>query len=198
MKVLVACEFSGTVRNEFLALGHDAYSCDVLPTTAAPHDRHYQKDVTGLLCEPWDLVIAHPPCTYLTKLGARWRTADPNGRRIKMLEAIEFFLACLNANSPRVCVENPRPYREVVDRVGEPTQVVCPSEFGDTNTKTTCLWLRGLEPLVPTCEKRKLVDGIPGRRDATVRVQRGPHTGLIRSITSKHLAMAMANQWGER
>lgn len=106
MKVLIACEFSGIVREAFRARGHDAYSCDLLPSLK-PSPRHIQGDVSLVLKQPWDLVIAHPPCTYLCNSGVRWFKTDPVGRQIKMIEACDFFLSCLAANSPRVAVENP-------------------------------------------------------------------------------------------
>lgn len=195
MRVLVACEFSGVVRNAFLARGHDAYSCDILPGLNPTHDRHIQRDVSPLLGEPWDLVIAHPPCTYLTKLGAAKRAVD-FGRRLKMLEAVDFFVACLNANAPRVCVENPIMFLDARARIGvDPSQKICPSQFGHDFTKATYLWLKGLPLLVPTDVREVIMRGTPGRRDATS-VHRSKQPGLLRSITHRGIAEAMADQWG--
>lgn len=195
MRVLVACEFSGVVREAFLALGHDAYSCDVLPSNhlRAQPGRHLQQDVTPLLDEEWDLVIAHPPCTYLASIGARWFT-DSQGklRLFKMWEAAEFFMRCLKANSPRVCVENPRMMRIAQDRIGVSyTQIIHPWQFGHPDTKQTCLWLRGLPPLEPT----NVVTG----RNATSHMVGGSSKlkkSLIRSITYSGIAAAMSTQWG--
>lgn len=190
MRVLVACEFSGVVRNAFLARGHDAYSCDVLPTVSEPRDRHYWRDVTPLLREPWDLVIAHPPCTYLAGLGARWFKDDPM-REVRLREGCDFFRLCLNANAPRVCVENPTMLRRAMERIGVRwTQRVQPYMFGVGETKATYLWLKGLPSLLATKE-------VKGRfpKSHWLRAN-GIQQGLLRSITCQGVADAMADQWG--
>jgi hypothetical protein len=193
MKVLVACEFSGVVRRAFRDRGHEAYSCDVLPSLDnSPH--HIQKDVTEVLKQQWDLVIAHPPCTYLCNLSAP-RLAKDIGRRLKMIDGVAFFKTCLEANSPRVCVENPIMLHEARRLIGvDPTQMICPSEYGHRATKRTYLWLKGLPNLQPTSIieiKRK-----KGELD-TISAMGGKHLGLRRSITFQGIASAMAEQWGQ-
>lgn len=194
-RVLVACEFSGRVRDAFLSRGHDAISCDLLPTeTPGPH----QGDVRELLADGggWDLVIAFPPCTDL---------AWSNGRHLlekrvdgRTTAALELFEACLTANAPRVAVENPR---------GDPChvwpeyQVVQPWEFGDPWVKTTCLWLRGLPPLMPRYAGTVDRPGLwvnTGGSDRRGRTRtRGEHRNShSRSLTFEGIADAMAEQWG--
>ena len=138
MRVLVACEFSGIVRDAFSALGHDAWSCDLLQSERP--GQHIQGDVTEELRKRWDLVVAHPPCTYLSYAGtAHWNSPG----RDKLREAaMEFFMLCYNANSPRVCVENPFGLPHV--RFRPANQIVNPWDFGEPIQKRTCLWLRGL------------------------------------------------------
>ena len=187
-KVLVACEFSGVVRDAFLRRGHDAWSCDVLDGRRPTRGRHYKQDVRPLLKEKWDLVIAHPPCTYLTKCGAPARQKDES-RRDKMMLGIEFFMECLGANSPRVAVENPVPFKEVTEAVGRCTQTIHPWQFGHLITKPTCLWLKGL----PELESTDVVEPINNIMD----VIHNPKTRRwMRSITFLGIAEAMAEQWG--
>src|SRR6056297_904353 len=143
MKVLIACEYSGRVRDAFIALGHDAVSCDLLPSESP--GPHIQGDVRELLREPWDLVIAHPPCTYLANSGVRWRVE--RGEWEQIAEAAEFFRACLGANAPCVAVENPVMHRYGREAVGRgPNFTVQPWQFGDPLRKRTCFWVRGLPP----------------------------------------------------
>lgn len=196
MRVLVACEFSGRVRDAFLAMGHEAYSCDCM--IANSHPNHIRADVTPLLKQEWDLVIAHPPCTYLSRVSAKHRAIDPVGRRIKMIEACEFFLACYWANAPRVCVENPVMFIEARERIGlEPTQTIQPYWFGDPTTKATCLYLRGLPPLVPTDMVKPILCGVPSKRDSTSKIG-GRFSAQHRAVTRTCIAEAMAKQWGGR
>lgn len=192
MKVLVACEYSGTVRDAFIAAGHDAMSCDLLPTDVP--GPHYQGDVRDILGKDWDLLIAHPPCTYMARSGMRWlkdqpplKSGKPVGaeRRKLLAEALEFFEKLLNAPIPRVCVENPRSFLIPVPA----TQYIQPWQFGHGETKETGLWLRNLPPLVPT----NVVDG----REA--RIHKLPPSAdrwKIRSETYAGIAQAMAQQWG--
>lgn len=190
-RVLVACEFSGVVRDAFLERGHDAYSCDILRSfSKRSPERHFQQDVTELLREPWDLVIAHPPCTYLTNTGVRWFKDDPVGRMLKLLSACDFFMACLNANAPMVCVENPIMHRYAKERIKEKaTQIIQPWMFGHGDTKATCLWLRGLPELKPT-------NIVPGRRARSHMMSTSPFKSMKRSVTYRGIAEAMADQWG--
>ncbi len=188
MRVLVACEWSNTVRDAFLRRGHDAYSCDIL---RAEHPnpnwrRHIRGDVTPLLLEPWDLVIAHPPCTYLCNSGVRWLTDA--GRIDLMTDAVLFFKACLEANAPRACVENPimHGYARGAVRV-EPSQLIQPYQFGHPESKGTYLWLRGLPPLIST--------EINDNRNGTI-ARLGSAGSKERSRTFAGIAKAMAEQWG--
>ena len=148
MQVLIACEYSGRERDAFIDAGHEAWSADLLPGEGKYRRRHFQGNVLPLLREPWDLVIAHPPCTYLTALSAQWLVQS--GRREKLHASAEFFKACLNANAPRVAVENPTMLKYARRILSEPAQCIQPWQFGDPYTKRTCLWLRGLPPLIPS------------------------------------------------
>lgn len=183
MRVLVACEFSGVVRDAFIRRGHDAMSCDLLPTEA--EGPHYQGDVRDLLGEPWDLMIAHPPCTHLASSGARWfpeKRAD--GRQ---QAAIEFFLMLANAPIPLKAIENP--VGIMSSRYRKPDQIVQPWMFGHGETKATCLWLKGLPLLEPT-------NVVAGRVARVHRMPPGPDRWKARSVTYLGLAEAMAEQWG--
>lgn len=187
-KVLVACECSGIVRDAFLAQGHDAVSCDLLPSDS---DRgpHIQADVSDLLCEEWDLIVAHPPCTYLCNSGVRWLYSEPGRWRLMHLAA-RFFIKCLEANAKMVCVENPIPHEYAMDIIKKGySQIVQPWQFGHGETKATCLWLKGLPQLTPSNE----VDGRTGR---VHKMAPGPNRSKLRSVTYTGIAEAMALQWG--
>lgn len=191
MKVLVACEFSGTVRDAFLALGHDAISCDLLPTESP--GPHIEGDVLEELQKPWDLVIAHPPCTYLANSGVSWLDRQP-GRREKMLAAADFFRACLNANAPRVAVENPVMHGEGQRAVGRNWDFsVHPWQFGHPYSKQTCFWVRMVPPLWPT----KIVAS-KGTHAHQPHIDKGSgdERRKRRSVTFPGIAQAMAEQWG--
>lgn len=189
-RVLVACEYSGRVRDAFIAAGHDAISCDLLPTEKP--GPHVQSDVTEMLGQPWDLVIAHPPCTYLANSGVRWLHTDA-GRWQKMKEAAAFFLACLNANAPLIAVENPVMHRYGRDLVGRgPDFTIQPWQFGDDFKKRTCFWTRGLPRLVPTSD----MDGATARAECHL-LAPGPERWRNRSRTYPGIAQAMADQWGK-
>lgn len=184
MRVLIACEYSGRVRRAFRALGHDAWSCDLLP--AEDGGRHIQGDVLPLLHDGWDLMIAHPPCTHLAVSGARWFLEKrANGEQ---QEAIDFFLALARASIPRIAIENPVCIMSSVWR--EPDQVIQPWQFGHGETKATCLWLKGLPPLVPT----KIVSG---RHPRVHLMPPSEDRWKERSRTYEGVAQAMAEQWGE-
>jgi hypothetical protein len=144
MKVLVACEYSGVVRDAFLALGHQAMSCDILPTDVP--GPHYQGDVRDVLHSPWDLMIAHPPCTYLSVSGMHWTT---RGLRDPQLteDAMDFVKTLLDAPIPLIALENP--VSIISSRIRKPDQIIQPWMFGHDASKKTCLWLKGLNPLVP-------------------------------------------------
>lgn len=181
MRVLVACEFSGAVRDAFIARGHDAMSCDLLPTEVP--GPHHQGDVRDILGEGWDLLVAHPPCTHLAVSGARWF----KDKRAEQAEALAFVRLLLDAPIPRVALENP--VSIISSRIRKPDQVVQPWMFGHGETKATCLWLKGLPRLLPT----NVVDG----REARVhRMPPGPDRWKERSRTFQGVAQAMAEQWG--
>ena len=183
MKVLVACEFSGIVRDAFAKRGHAAWSCD-LRDSETP-GRHVKGDVIELLNKPWDLVIAHPPCTDLAVSGARWFPEKiKDGRQQR---AIEFFMAFTGANAARIAIENPVCIMSRVWR--KPDQTIQPWQFGHGEVKRTCLWLKGLPKLRPT----NIVEG----REARIhRMAPGPNRERERSRTYQGIADAMADQWG--
>lgn len=180
MRVLVGCKFSGVVRDAFAALGHDAWSCDLLPSERPGN--HLQCDVREVLDNGWDLAIFHPPCTYLAVSGARWF----KGRECEQAEALDFVQTLLAAPIPRIAVENP--VSVISTRIRKPDQIVQPHMFGHGEVKATCLWLKNLPLLVPT----KIVEG----RQA--RVHREPPSAerwKNRSRTLPGVAAAMAAQW---
>lgn len=181
MRVLVACEFSGTVRDAFVARGHEAMSCDLLPSeTPGPH---YKGDVRDILGAGWDLLIAHPPCTHLAVSGARWFKE----KQAEQAEALEFVRTLLAAPIPRIALENP--VSIISSRIRKPDQVIQPWQFGHGEVKATCLWLKNLPRLVPT----KIVEG----REARIhRMPPGPERWKERSRTFAGIAEAMADQWG--
>jgi hypothetical protein len=188
MRVLVACEFSGRVRQVFRDLGHDAWSCDLLPSDDGSA-YHVQGDVRAMLREPWDLVIAHPPCTRLCNSGVRWLAERNLWRELE--GAIIFFQACLNANAPRVAVENPVMHKYARDRIGPASFTVQPWQFGDNAKKRTCFWTRGLPPLVPTSD----LDGATARAECHL-ASPGPDRWKERSRTYPGIARALAEQYG--
>lgn len=193
MKVLVACEYSGAVRDAFIARGHDAMSCDIIPTEAP--GPHHQGDVLDLLRQRWDMVIAFPPCTYLANIGARW-VADPE-RLPHITAAAQFFHACLDANSPMVAVENPTPHPMARQMMGEPTQHIQPYEYGHPYTKRTYLWLRGLLPLLPTRIVRPVHLWYWGTGGAPGGAPVGTRDPKEAARTFSGVAAAMAAQWGD-
>lgn len=188
MRVLVACEFSGIVRDAFRRRGHHAVSCDILPTENPGY--HYQGDVRDILTEGWDLMVAHPPCTYLANSGVRWlyRGDGVNRERWALMEdAAAFFNDLLRAPIPRIAVENPIPHGHA--NIPCVTQYIQPWQFGHGETKRTGLWLRGLPPLVPT-------NIVEGRAPRVHHASPGPDRWKERSRTLQGIADAMAAQWG--
>lgn len=181
MKVLVACEFSGTVRDAFIAHGHDAMSCDLLPTDVP--GPHYQGDVRDVLNDGWDVMVAHPPCTHLAVSGARWFKEKQQEQE----EALEFVRLLMDAPIEHIAVENP--ISIISSRIRKPDQIIHPWQFGHGETKATCLWLKNLPNLVPT-------DVVEGREARIHRVPPGPDRWKIRSTTYTGIAEAMATQWG--
>lgn len=195
MRVLVACEFSGAVRDAFIRAGHFAMSCDLLPTEAP--GPHYQGDALEILDDGWDLLIGHPPCTYLTNSGVRWLYEDGTRWR-DMVDGAVFFRALLNAPIERVAIENPVMHGWAQKIVGRgPDQVIQPWMFGHPESKGTGLWLRGLPKLVPTDDVREEMKLLPPREQQRIHyTPPGPDRWKIRSVTFDGIAQAMADQWG--
>lgn len=180
-RVLVACEFSGIVRDAFIAAGHDAVSCDLLPSERT--GPHHQGDVRGLLTDGWDLMLAFPPCTYLAWSGARWWRE----RQAEQQHALAFVRELMDAPVPRIAVENPDGI--IQRRIRRHDQIIEPYMFGHGEVKATCLWLKGLPRLRPT-------DLVPGRARRVHDQRRGPDRWRERSRTYPGVAAAMADQWG--
>ena len=196
MRVLVACEYSGRVRDAFIAKGHDAISCDLLPTDAT--GPHYEGDVFDLDLASFDLMVAHPPCTYLTNAGVTWLHKDPE-RWAKLDDAALFFARLLNAPVPQICIENPIMHKYAKERIGgvKQTQVVQPWMFGHPEQKATCLWLKGLPPLQPTHNVKAEMDALPdNERQRLHYLPPSPDRWKLRSTTFQGIADAMAAQWG--
>lgn len=182
-RVLIACEYSGAVRDAFIALGHEAMSCDLLPTDAP--GPHYQGDVRDVLDYPWDLMIAHPPCTDLSVSGARHFAAKRMDGRQQA--SVSFFMRLAKADIPHIAIENPVCIMSSLWR--KPDQTIQPWQFGHGETKATCLWLKNLPPLRPT----SIVDG---REQRVHKLPPSPDRWKIRSKTYDGIAKAMAEQWG--
>lgn len=197
LRVLVACEFSGTVRREFAALGHDAWSVDLLPADDRSN-KHIVGDVRDYLNEGWDLLmVAHPPCTRLCNSGVRWLSSPPPGRTLDEMwreldEAADLFSTLWNAPIPRKCIENPVMHKHAKARIRnyrEFTQSVQPWQFGHGECKRTCFWLDNLPPLVPT-------NIVEGREQRIHLLPPGPERWRERSRFFPGIAKAMAQQWG--
>lgn len=190
MRVLVACEFSGAVRRAFRALGHDAYSCDLLPSEDASLF-HFVGDVLQIArMQPWDLMVAHPPCTYLTRAGARWWA----GRKQEQRDALDFVQALMDAPVERIAIENP-PGR-IGTAIRPADQYVQPWMFGHPETKATGLWLKNLPHLVPTDDVHAAMLNLPMKeRSRTHYAAPGPDRWKERSRTLPGIAQAMAAQW---
>ena len=192
MKVLVACEYSGIVREAFALKGHNAWSCDLLPTDQ-PSDKHIQGDVLEIINDKWDLIIAHPPCTHLSVSGAaRWAEKVADGRQ---QAAIKFVEDIWNANCPFIAIENPVGALSTRSKLGKASQYIQPYEFGHAEQKKTGLWLKGLPKLIPTDvidvsnlpdNQRQRLHYLPPSKDRW----------KIRSTTFQGIANAMADQWG--
>ena len=181
MKILIACEFSGTVRDAFATLGHDVMSCDLLPTDTP--GAHYQGDVIDIIDDGWDMMIAHPPCTHLAVSGARWF----KDKQVEQAAALDFVRQLMAANIERICIENP--ISIISSRIRKPDQIIQPWMFGHGETKATCLWLKGLPLLQPT----NIVDG---REHRIHGMPPSPDRWKERSRTYQGIADAMAKQWG--
>ena len=194
MKVLIACEFSGVVRRAFRDKGHDAWSCDLLPSDDSS-EFHYQCDVTSLLDKGWDLMIAHPPCTHLSVSGARWFKE----KQKEQAESLDFVRLLMNAQIPRIAVENP--VSIISSRIRKPDQIIQPYQFGHDASKKTCLWLKNLPLLKPTkWVDPRIVNGLKRWANQTDsgqnRLPPSEDRWALRSETYSGIAEAMSNQWG--
>lgn len=195
MRVLVACEFSGTVRDAFLSLGHDAVSCDLLPTESP--GPHYQGDVMDIINDEWDLMICHPPCTYLSVSGIHWNDRGRGWEKTE--EALEFVNRLLSAGIPMIALENP--VSIISSRIRKPDQIIHPHQFGHDASKATCLWLKNLPKLTPTEHvEPRIVNGKKRWGNQTDsgqnRLPPSKDRWAIRSKTYAGIAEAMAQQWG--
>lgn len=193
-RVLIGCEFSGIVREQFRRMGWDAWSCDLLPTEIP--GQHIQEDILQHLDDAWDLAIFHPPCTYLTVSGNKWMKPEfasrfPNRQRQRE-EAIMFFMTLMNSKMKRIAIENPIGIMSSIYQ--KPNQIIQPWQFGHPETKATCLWLKNLPKLIPTN-----IVKLPDERSKRMRLHYLPKTPdrwKERSRTFIGIATAMANQWG--
>lgn len=199
LKVLVACEYSATVRDAFRALGHDAWSCDILPTDGDPR-WHIEGDALEAVYRGghWDLMIAHPPCTYMTNAGVTWLHKDST-RWEKLDEGAAFFKALWEAPIQRIAIENPVMHKYAKERIGgmQQTQTIQPYQFGHMEQKATCLWLKGLMPLRPTTDLKAETKALPdNQRQRLHYLPPSADRWKLRSTTFKGIAEAMADQWG--
>lgn len=185
LKVLIACEFSGIVRDAFTRRGHDATSCDLLPTEIP--GKHYQGDVMDIINDGWDMMIAHPPCTRLANSGVMW--LERRGLWSDLLEGVRFFNIMLDADIPMIAVENPIQHKYAREYIRKYDQIIQPWQFGHGETKATCLWLKNLPKLQPT-------NIVEGREQRLHHTPPGPDRWKIRSKTFQGIANAMAEQWG--
>lgn len=207
MKILVACEFSGIVRDAFSKRGHDAWSCDLRPSSIPGN--HIIRDVRDILLDGWDLMIAHPPCTHLSLSGARWLTDhwvkrkppklprwhDGSAKRSAQIEAVKLFKELLYCGIPKRCIENPMSMASTL--VVRKSQTIHPWEFGHPEQKTTWLWLRNLPELIPTNNVYEEMMKLPkNQRERIWSMAPGPEREALRSMTFHGIANAMAEQWG--
>lgn len=189
MKILVACEYSGTVRDAFIRHGHDAISCDLLPTESP--GPHYQGDVMDIINNGWEMMIAFPPCTHLCVSGARWF----KDKRNEQDEAIKFFMALVNADIERIAIENPIGIMST--RYRKPDQIIQPWMFGHPETKATCLWLKNITKLVSVNNVYDDMMKLSKReRERVHNMTPSPDRWKLRSKTYSGIAEAMATQWG--
>lgn len=198
MRVLVACEFSGVVRDAFMERGHTAWSCDLRPTESG--DNHITGDVLGVLAGKWDLMIAHPPCTYLSVSGLHWNKRRPE-RAALTAQAYEFFMELWNCGIPRIAIENPVGCMSRLFR--KPDQIIQPYQFGADASKATCLWLKNLAPLKIDPGARKSGRMVNGRERWANQTDNGQNRlgpsadrAALRAVTYPQIAAAMADQWG--
>lgn len=196
MKILIACEFSGVVRDEFLKLGHDAYSCDILSCESeyyTKEDRHFQCDIFDVLYDDWDMMIAHPPCTHLSVSGARWF----KNKKKEQKESLDFVKKLLDAPIKKIALENP--VSIISTKIRKPNQYIQPYEFGHPESKKTGLWLKGLPKLNPTNILSLPEIGYWENQCSGGQNKLSPskNRGKLRSLTYTGIAKAMADQWGK-
>jgi hypothetical protein len=210
MKVLIACEESQAVTKEFRKLGHQAFSCDILPCSGGHPEWHYQQDVFEVIDKGWDMMIAHPPCTFLAVSGARWlynKDGSKNEERWRnQAEALDFVQRLMDAPINKIAIENP--ISVISSQIRKPDQIVHPWMFGDKASKSTCFWLKNLPPLEPTdvVEKGEFVEfiskkGVKKKQpkwyfDALKQAKTTAERRTLRSKTFPGIAQAIANQWG--
>jgi hypothetical protein len=211
MKILVACEESQAITKEFRALGHEAYSCDILPCTGGHPEWHLEGDVFGFIDQGWDLMVAHPPCTFLSVSGARHlynKDGSKNSARYQsQREALDFVARLMACDIPRIAIENP--VSVISSQIRKPDQIVQPWMFGDSASKTTCLWLKNLPKLVATNvvdkgDFKEWIDKKSGKvkrqatwyYDALINAKTPEERRSLRSKTFKGIAQAIASQWG--
>ena len=211
MKILVACEESQAITKEFRALGHEAYSCDILPCTGGHPEWHLQGDVFGFIDQGWDLMVAHPPCTFLSVSGARHLYNTDGSKNLaryqSQREALDFVARLMTCDIPRIAIENP--VSVISTQIRKPDQIVQPWMFGDSASKTTCLWLKNLPKLVATNvvdkgDFKEWIDKKSGKvkrqatwyYDALINAKSPEERRSLRSKTFKGIAQAIASQWG--
>ena len=196
MRVLVACEYSGKVRRAFRKRGHDAWSCDLLPADDGS-EYHYQGDVMDIINDGWDLLIGHPPCTYLCNSGVSWLHKQ-EGRWDRMRDGAEFFKLLWESNIPRIALENPIMHKYAKEIIGtNQTQLVQPWMFGHAESKATCLWLKGLNPLIETNNVKEKWKMLPKKEAQRLHMlPPSKDRWKLRSETYQGIADAMAEQWG--
>lgn len=182
MKILIACEESQTVCKAFRKRGHEAFSCDIKECSGGKPEWHIQEDVLKIINDNWDMIIAHPPCTYLSKAGTRW--INEPGREEAGKKAAEFFMQFYNNKCKKICIENPVPLKKY--NLPKYSQIIQPYQFNENYSKMTCLWLKGLPYLMPTCY-------VIGKIEHWTEIHK---SATIRSKTFPGIAKAMANQWG--
>lgn len=199
MKILVACEESQAVTIELRKLGHEAYSCDIEPCSGGHPEWHLQQDVTTLISNSWDMIIAHPPCTYLTNTGVCWLTgkkAKP-GRWENLKIGAEFFKKIMNSDCEKIAIENPIMHKYAIEIIGRKhDQLVQPWMFGHTEKKATCFWLKGLPHLIETNNVKEEMQKLPKREQQRLHyLPPSKDRAKIRSKTYLGIAKAMADQW---
>lgn len=198
MNILVACEESQTVCKAFRKKGHKAYSCDVLPCSGGKPEWHIQGDVREQLDKDWDMIIAHPPCTYFANSGVCWLHKDKS-RWDKLDKAAEFFNLFLNNKCPKLVIENPVPHKYALERIGDTkySQTIQPWQFGHPESKRTCLWVKGLPLLKETNNVKHIYETLPKKEQQRLHyLPPSEERAMLRSKTFQGIADAMAEQWG--